>query len=337
MGKKIAIAALVIGIVLVAVGFFAYSSFQGRVAPMPAGDPLYVRYESGTTLDAALNDLQAKGVVRDVEAAKLKIRLDNLPSSLAVGTFEVKPGMTVEQVMTALQEPVVRMVRIPEGWWIKRAAERLEKEGVCPAADYIAYANNPAEFKDDVSFPLPEGSLEGYLYPDTYDLPPLLPVRDIIVKQLKAFESKVYQKVENPEELPDAIIKASIIELEAGVDEERAKIAGVIENRIRDDWRLEMDASVLYALQEWKVLGPGEVRKVKSPYNTYLNAGLPPGPIGSPSAKSIFAALEPQSHNLYFYVARPDRTHLFATTYDEHRANINKARAEWRAKEAAEQ
>jgi UPF0755 protein len=92
--------------------------------------------------------------------------------------------------------------------------------------------------------------------------------------------------------------------------------------------RLEIDASVLYALQEWKPLGPGVVRTVKSPYNTYLVSGLPPGPIGSPGLKSLKAALEPEKHGYLFYVARPDKTHYFARTYEEHRGNIRRARLE---------
>jgi UPF0755 protein len=93
---------------------------------------------------------------------------------------------------------------------------------------------------------------------------------------------------------------------------------------------LQIDATVLYGMQEWKVLGPGQVRKVDSPYNTYLIKGLPPGPIGSPGKKSVEAALKPATLNSLYYVALPDKTHLFSESYSGHLANIRKARAQAR-------
>ena len=168
-------------------------------------------------------------------------------------------------------------------------------------------AGKPEEFAEVVDFELPKGSLEGYLYPDTYDLPPMLGAKGVITRQLRAFETKVVKKL-GAEGLDRALTIGSMVELEAALDEERPRVAGVIENRLKKGMRLELDATVLYALGEWKELGPGVVRTVKSPYNTYLNAGLPPGPIGSPGAKSIEAAMNPETHNYLFYVERPERS-----------------------------
>lgn len=314
---------LIIGAVI---GIFG---MVNATAPLPPGEALYVRYEAGTSLDKALNDLQGKGVIRNPRAAKILIRFKRLPSTIKSGSFEVKPGMSVEQVMTTLQKPIRRMVRLPEGWWIARTAKRLEEEHVCAAEEYVKLAGDPAKFKSEFSF-VPQTSLEGYLYPDTYDLPPLLSAEDVIRMQLRAFQEKVVEGLKPGEKLNRAVIIGSIIENEAALDEERPKVAGVIENRLRIGQRLEMDATVLYGIQEWRVLGPGEVRKLESPYNTYLHSGLPPGPIGSPNAKSIGAALKPASHNLLYYVARPDRSHYFSTAYADHLQAIKKARQEWR-------
>ncbi len=309
-------------------GTFLYW-MKGAIEPMPEGETIMLRYEESLPIADAFADMEKRGVIRNAQAAAIYARVARLHRETTSGTFEVRPGMKVREVVQALRSPMQQMVRLPEGWWIARTAKKLEEANVCSAEDYIKLANDPAQFQEYVDFPLPETSLEGYLYPDTYDLPPLLGAKQVILRQLRAFQDKVEVPEADYDKLHKAVIKASIIELEAAVDEERPKIAGVIENRIRDNWTLDMDASVLYALQEWRQLGPGEVRKVESPYNTYLNKGLPPGPIGSPTAKSIVAALNPQSHNLYFYVARPNRTHYFSTTYAEHRQNINKARGEW--------
>jgi UPF0755 protein len=217
---------------------------------------------------------------------------------------------------------------LPEGWWITRTAERLEENGVCAADEYRRLADDPSQFQKSVKFKLPTGSLEGCLFPDTYDLPPLLGARATIERQLQAFESKVLPILPEDADLQRVLTVASMVELEAARDDERARIAGVIENRLRRGMRLEIDATVLYAEQNWRELGPGQVRKTDSPYNTYRRGGLPPGPIGSPSLKSIQAALRPERHGYLFYVARPDRSHYFAATYPDHLANIRRARAE---------
>jgi UPF0755 protein len=122
-----------------------------------------------------------------------------------------------------------------------------------------------------------------------------------------------------------------MVQREALWDEERAIIAGVIENRLRENMLLQIDATVIYA---WKIKGKNLTRvlysdlEVKSPYNTYVTQGLPPAPICIPSAESWEAALAPEENELFYYVARKSGYHYFAKTYEEHRRNIKKARAE---------
>jgi UPF0755 protein len=298
-------------------------------SPTAAGKEFYIRWE-GQSFAAAAQQLEDKGVLRNASVFGFFARLEKKSAAPADGTYQFRPGMTTQEVLTAMRTPVKQMVRIPEGWWISRVAKRLEEKNVCKAEEYIELAGQPEKFKDVVSFQLPDKSLEGYLYPDTYELPPELGAEGVIRRQLQAFEKKVASKVDS-KDLHKAVIVGSMVELEAALEPERARVAGVIQNRIDRGMRLEIDATVLYALGEWKELGPGVVRTVESPYNTYLNAGLPPGPIGSPGASSILAALAPEEHPYLFYVARPDRSHIFSRTYSEHLANIRKARAEWRA------
>ncbi len=330
-GAKVAV---VVVLALGAAGTAWYSNFQAALKPMEAvAAARYFRVKADSPLRTVLLQLEHDRVVRNADATAMYAKFKRVTAWVSKGTYQVRPGMTSDQIFAALQKPVQVMVRIPEGWWIARVAKRLEEKEVCSAMEYIELANSPALFKDSVSFPLPEDSLEGYLYPDTYDLPPQTGAKDTIIRQLQAFEKKVVPVLPKDANLKRTLTVASMVELEAGVDEERPKVAGVIENRLKAKQRLELDATVLYALQEWKNLGPGEVRKVESPYNTYLNAGLPPGPIGSPSLRSIEGAVEPESHPYFFYVARPNRTHYFSVTYPEHIGNIRKARAEWKAEE----
>lgn len=290
---------------------------------MPTGRVGYVRYEELTRLDDVLSDMHRRKIIRNTTAVSIYARLKRQDHAVKPGTYRVRPGLTVEGLLRALKQPVRQMVRIPEGWWIARVAKRLEENEVCSADEYIRLAARPQEFQNEVSFQLPkDGTLEGYLFPDTYDLPPLVGARETIKRQLKAFEQKVLPELPENADLSRILTVGSMVELEVAADDERPIVAGVIENRLRINMPLQIDATVLYALQEWKVLGPGEVRRVRSPYNTYRINGLPPGPIGSPGLKSILAAASPKTTEYLYYVARPNKTHMFATTYQEHLKNI---------------
>lgn len=301
--------------------------------PTEPGTPFYIRLNGGDDFTSILQTLEDRGVIRDSLMAKFYLRIKGIPLKARSGTFRLKPGMTLEEVMAELQKPIRQMVRIPEGWWIKRVGAVLEKKEVCTEKEYREAAADGARYQAEFDFPLPKGSLEGYLYPDTYDLPPLLGAEEVVRRQLKAFAEKVAPLLKD-KNTTKILTVASMVELEAAKDSERPRIAGVIQNRLNKGQRLEIDATVLYALQEWKSLGPGVVRTVKSPYNTYLNDGLPPGPIGSPGLASVKGALAPEKHKWIYYVARPDRTHRFATEYSDHLKNIRLSRAEFmKAKE----
>jgi UPF0755 protein len=301
-----------------------YLDWQARLRPLPAAPERWVRFESDVRRAEALSRLEREGFIQDAGALETLARWWREDPTVKTGTYTFRPGMTASEVLASLRRPVRQMVRIPEGWWIARTAELLERKNVATAEEYIRLANDPSAFRHVVDFPLLNTTLEGYLYPDTYDLPPLIGARAVIERQLRNFQEKVVKRAPPGADLRRALKIASMVELEAALDAERPKIAGVIENRLRRGMPLDIDATVLYALQEWKVLGPGVVRTVESPYNTYLNRGLPPGPIGSPSWRSIAAALEPDEHEYLFFVAMPDRSHLFSKSYDVHRANIRK-------------
>jgi UPF0755 protein len=294
---------------------------------MPQGKKFYVRYAKPTTLDSVLDDLHKRGVVRDPDAFRAYAFLKRIPSPIGTGTYSLQPGMGVASIFSELRKPVKQMARIPETNWARRTGRLLEtKYDVLKAEEYMALVDKPSEFKDLVSFPLPTTSLEGYLYPDTYDLPPLLGAREVIERQLKTFERKVWEELDHPKDLHRIVTLASMVELETGTEEDRAIIAGVIENRIKRGMRLQIDATILYGMQEWRRLTFADYRNQKHAYNTYLIDGLPPGPICSPSQASVRAAMNPAKHDYLYYVAMPDGTSIYASNYEEHKANIRKRR-----------
>lgn len=304
----------------------AYYYISGGIKPLATGDKIYVRYPEQVRLSAASKDLEGRRIIRSAKSLGWYAWYRKKDRRIPAGTYQVWPGMTADEVLDALQKPVVNMFRIPETNLSYRTANLLEKNNIAKGDEYKQLRDNPESFKAVVDFPLPDDSLEGYLYPDTYDLPPLLGARGVIERQLKAFDQKVAPLLTDPAKARKILTIASMVELEAGVDHERARIAGVIRNRLAKGMRLQIDATVLYALQEWRRLYNRDYHNTNSPYNTYKIAGLPPGPICSPSVKSVKAALSSEKHEFLYYVAMPNRTHLFAKTYEDHLKNIQVAR-----------
>lgn len=300
---------------------------QREIEPTAPGPAFYVRIDRATPLERVLADLQAKGAVRNAAAMRFYALLRRKAQDVGTGTFELRPGLRPDPLLAALRKPVRQMVRIPETNWSTRTANILEREGVTTAAQYNEWVAKPEAFEGYVQFPLPKDSLEGYLYPDTYDLPPLLGAEQVVRRQLKNFEKRVWTGLDRPKDLHRVLTVASLVELEVMRDEERPIVAGVIENRLARNMRLQIDATVLFAMKKWQNLTFKQIRETDSPYNTYLHAGLPPGPICSPSVKSIEGALHPAKHNYLYYVALPDGRHLFSATYSEHLKNIQKRKA----------
>lgn len=301
---------------------------NGQLKPLNPEDKVrLVRFNDSAGIVSALERLEKGKVIRNAMVARLYTKWKNTPSTVRVGTYQLGGHMTVPQVLEALQKPVSRMVRLPETNWAARTANLLQKDQLGTSDEYMALVNNPSEFAGEVDFPLPKDSLEGYLYPDTYDLPPLMPAKAVIRRQLKNFESRVWEGLDKPKDLHRVIIIASMVEMEVARDEERPMVAAVIENRLKKGMMLQIDAAINYGIQKWRTLTYNDYRNVDSPYNLYRHKGLPPGPICSPSIKSIKAALNPDKHDYIYYVALPSGRSLFAVSYDDHLKNVAKRRA----------
>ncbi len=307
-------------ILAAAIGFFFW--FKSGTSSLPEGQAVYIRYNHPRPLLEVLEYLETQGVVKNARASQLLAWWQKRHRRVPVGTFLVRPGMPIDEVLNSLSTPVKQMVRMPSQNWAMRSANWLEMHQVTTAEEYLALVNEPATFKGTVTFPIEGDSLEGYLFPDTYDFPPLLGAKEVVDRQLKAFEKRVWEPLHHPRFLGRALIVASLVELEVARDDERPLVAGVIENRLAQDMPLQIDATVLYAKQKWGRLAIKELTSVKSPFNTYLHKGLPPGPICSPSIKSIEAALHPAKHDFLYYVAMPDGHQIFAKTMEEHLHNI---------------
>ncbi len=270
--RKIALAFVVI--VLAVAGFWMFDGVQ-PVAAKGAGAKVYIRYESSKKLGAVLNELQRRGVVRNAFADHLLALVERRSETVPAGSYSVNPGMNGEAILRQLRTPVFFLLRLPETDWANRTAHLLQEHQIVDADEYMALVHHPEEFANDVSFPLPKESLEGYLYPERYELPPLAGARHVIVSQLKEFERNVWNGLDKPKDLRRTLILASLVQLEAGTDVDRPMIAGVIENRLKKKMPLQIDATILYGIQKWRRLTFKDYHSIKSPYNTYLFKGLP--------------------------------------------------------------
>lgn len=292
--------------------------------------------------------LERAGIVRSGPAFDLYTRWHAEDGKLRPGRYSLSPSMTPAQIIRQLKlgpghspDDIVH-VPVPEGFTLRQIAARLEKLGVTEGSEFMQLAMNADSIPAwNYGFPRPKGPLEGYLYPDTYEFLPNTSAEKVLDTMVLNFSRRFfrpYQQQIAARGIPlhEIVTIASLIEREAKTTEDRPRIAGVLENRLKKGMKLEIDATVLYALGHHKQRVYFKDLLVDSPYNTYRHAGLPPGPIASPGAQSLRAALEPEKNDFLFYVARPNGSHYFTHTRQEHEAAIKMARSERAASTSVE-
>jgi UPF0755 protein len=287
-----------------------------------SGPGVQLTIRKGSSFREAAESLSAHGLVRSTRIFSLYAKLRRRDRSLRWGTYVLRPGMSWEQMLDALRlgRGVIHTVTIPEGLSIADI-EPLLMDALDLTQDSLEAAVRDTALLHRLHVPTP--TLEGYLFPDTYTFPDKFSARDAVRMMVDRFEHEW-----KPEWTDRAramkltrhgiITLASIVEREVRKDEERPVVAAVYLNRLKIGMPLMADPTVTYALGK----KPGRVLlrdlRVKSPYNTYLRVGLPPGPIGSPGVASIRASLYPAKVPYRFFVAAPDGHHEFRRTYAEH-------------------
>ena len=295
----------------------------------PVGGPnsdQRVEISRGSTVKEIGENLEAQGLVRSGKAFQLLARVRGVDHALRAGHYRLKGSMwswtVLEQLVTGQLH--TKAVTIPEGLTLTQIAERVEESGLADANEFLDAARDK-ELLDEYGLPTP--SFEGFLFPETYRFAEGLDARDLVEAMAEEFFERFAEVIPegtSPDELIEKIILASLIEREARSNSEMPRIAGVFQNRIREGMRLESCATIQYILGKPKERLLLRDLRIESPYNTYLNRGLPPGPIASPSASAIAAAFKPEVHDYLFFFARKDGsgTHVFSKTYREHQRKI---------------
>ena len=306
-----------------------------------SGEPVRFTVPRGAGVSAVADTLAAREVIGSAAAFKAYARTRGGTVAVRPGIYEVRPGASFAHILDRLAAgDVVRTrVVIPEGWDLRGIAPRLAEATGLPPDSVLSLLMDPAQAE---RFGVPGPTLEGYLYPATYTIP-LGSSLESIVRELTGRYARAWtaERRARAEALGmserEVVTLASIVEKEARVWEERPTIAGVYHNRLRRGMRLEADPTVQYAVGEHqrRLLRRHIEETAADPYNTYRNAGLPPGPIASPSTGAIEAVLSPAEHDYLFFVARLDGSHVFTRTYAEHLREVARYRAAVRAQQQA--
>lgn len=305
-----------------------YLISQMTASPGGREDRLF-EVKEGETARQISRNLEDQGVIKSRLAFRLLVRLSHGESRIKAGKYRMSPGMNSLQVLEKLVKGKVERLSftVPEGSEAREIAQILERQSIVKAGDFMEVVTDPKIMK--VGEYEPE-NLEGYLFPDTYLMSGSSTPEEVALLMVNKFNDAVlpvYRRKARPFSLPDTVILASLVEMEARLDIERPVIAGVLCNRLRKKMPLQCDATIQYILRERKALLSYDDLKIESPYNTYLNQGLPPGPICSPGLSSLKAAMEPGKVKYLYYVVndeKADGSHIFSMTYDDHLRAIEK-------------
>jgi UPF0755 protein len=284
----------------------------------------------GASAETIGHQLQALGLVHHPLVFRALARARGLGAQLKAGEYALSGPLSLEGILEALArgDVVRRDLTIPEGRSLDEVAARVVGEGLDLEA-FLAAARDPAPVRD---LDPAATDLEGYLFPDTYDVPqsPEAP-RALVRRMTQRFREVISPELERIAEkgltVRQVVTLASIVELETARTDERPRIAAVFLNRLGKGMPLQTDPSIIYALKKagrWD----GNIHKrdldVDSPYNTYRRPGLPPGPLGSPGRAAILAVIEPAETKELYFVSRNDGTHQFSETLAQHNRAVDR-------------
>jgi len=327
-------AALLSAVVLL----LAFTGWLGRALTAPAAslrgpEAVFFEVEKGWSARRVIGRLEAEGIVRGALPLRIACRLFYPGESFKAGEYLFAPPLEAKEALFRIFGGRIHLVpvTIPEGLTGEEMAGLLRPGDPASAAafrraflDTGLIADIDPRAKD----------LEGYLFPNTYNLPRRAPAADLVTAMVAEFravfdEGRRRRAAELGMSVRDVVTLASLIEEETALPDERPLVSAVFHNRLRIGMKLDCDPTVAYALKrEGRYAGRLLLRDLKtpSPYNTYLHAGLPPGPISNPGRSSLEAALHPAAESFLYFVAKGDGAHRFSRTLGEHLDAVKKFR-----------
>jgi UPF0755 protein len=316
--KKLTTVVIILVIIALA-AFLFYKEGSLAVNKKDTSSKLFV-VEPGESLDTIINHLASNDLIRNRVVFYLIVKQMNIETKIQAGDFRISPSMDARAIAEELTHGTLDIwVTIPEGLRKEEIAEIISEKFAIPESEFNALAK------------------EGYLYPDTYLIPKSPNAQKIIDILTKTFDEKFTDEMKAKMQkkgmtINQVVTLASILEREAFGDSDRQQIANILYRRWQEDYPLQVDATVQYVLgyqadekRWWKKSLTLNDLKIKSPYNTYVVTGLPPGPIASPGIAAMQAVLNADANTPYFFYIHDSKgvTH-YAKTSEEHEANIQK-------------
>lgn len=308
-----------LAVILLSVGFFGIWWVEG-ISPVDKTDKSLVSLtiESGEGPKIIASKLAQEKLIRSPTAFFILIKLMGLERSLQAGDYRLNRSMSADEIAKELTHGIKDVwVTVVEGWRKEEIATKLAAQFDIPESEFLKHAR------------------EGYLFPDTYRIPNEATAGAIANMFMNNFDSKVTEQMlkdinESGRSLEEVVIMASLVEREGLTENDRPLIASVLMNRLDEDWPLQVDATLQYALgyqsQEktwWKKSLYQEDKEIESPYNTYKNKGLPPAPISNPGMDSLRAVIYPARSDYFYYLHDPKGQVHFAKDLEGHNRNID--------------
>jgi len=306
---------------------YAFEMLLNRPGP-PLSAPIRIDIAAGEPFRVTAAKMQAAGLVPSARALTLWARFKGVDRQIQQGAYQfgelLTPIALVEKMRSG--EAMVIHVLLPEGATARDLASILERDGLGPAPTFASLTHDPAFAR---SLGVSADGLEGYLFPDTYFFSPL----DSAQRILGMFVARFHQ-VFTPDLAAEAersgftvhqiVTLASVIEKETGREDERPLVSAVFRNRLRHGMPLQADPTVIYGIENFDGHLTRRDLQTPTPYNTYIEPGLPPGPIANPGRSSLVAALRPADVPYLYFVARDDGSHEFNSSLAEHNRAVNR-------------
>jgi UPF0755 protein len=320
-------ALLALALLLFCAGWLALAVFvpYGPAKPM---QETFVEFKNGSSARRIATELKQAGVIRS-RTAFLLLHLYR-HHSLKAGEYAFDHAENLNQVYSQIArgETYARVLVIPEGFNMFDIAAAVEKAGIDSQQNFLEQARTQIALVRDLDPQAP--TLEGYLYPDTYRVARKQKSPDLISAMVKRFHQEAHA-ISLGNDLHRIVTMASIVEKETAVPEERPVVAGVFYNRLAQHIALDTDPSVIYASElagRYRGTIYASDLQFRSPYNTYRNAGLPPGPIANPGKDALLAAMHPAKTDYLYFVSDNQGHHRFSRTLEEHQKNVAAYRRE---------
>lgn len=322
---------IIIGIVAITV--ISFSAIIGWTLAQPVnskGEAVLITIKQGTPAKVIAEELEKQKLIKNAFVFRFVAKLQGLENSLQAGEYSLSPAMPIRQMLSMMSQgqTAYQEITIPEGYTVDQIADLLAEKKLASPTKFKAVAKNYTPFSYMTPTPNTKYSVEGFLFPDTYRLARGTSEEALITMMVKQFDAKL-----NPEfrqratalgiSIRDVIIMASLVEKEAKLNEEQPIIAGVFANRIKQNMPLQSCATIQYILGNPKAELTIQDTQIVSPYNTYQNMGLPPGPIANPGTAAIKAVLFAEKTDYLYFVADQQGKHHFSTTYGEHLTAIS--------------